>query len=184
MSARKLIEAILSQDAVTAKKLVEENLSEIVADKLEEMKKMVAVRYGIEEYVDLMEEQGLKGVCWKGYEAIGMKMKDGRKVPNCVPVKEEELEEESIDEANVQKMGRAKLIRIRIRGGKVQRRKKVSAVKGYTFRGGKLVRMSASERMRRRRGARRAKIKRRGKMSRILMKRRRSMRRRTSMGLH
>lgn len=25
--------------------------------------------------------------CWKGYEMIGMKMKDGRKVPNCVPVK-------------------------------------------------------------------------------------------------
>jgi hypothetical protein len=23
--------------------------------------------------------------CWKGYEMIGMKMKDGRKVPNCVP---------------------------------------------------------------------------------------------------
>lgn len=26
--------------------------------------------------------------CWKGYEAVGMKMKGGRKVPNCVPVKE------------------------------------------------------------------------------------------------
>lgn len=25
--------------------------------------------------------------CWKGYEMIGMKMKDGRKVPNCVPLK-------------------------------------------------------------------------------------------------
>jgi hypothetical protein len=24
--------------------------------------------------------------CWKGYEAIGMKTKGGRKVPNCVPV--------------------------------------------------------------------------------------------------
>jgi hypothetical protein len=27
----------------------------------------------------------LKDACWKGYEAIGMKMKDGKKVPNCVP---------------------------------------------------------------------------------------------------
>lgn len=27
--------------------------------------------------------------CWKGYEAIGMKEKDGKKVPNCVPVKEQ-----------------------------------------------------------------------------------------------
>jgi hypothetical protein len=26
-----------------------------------------------------------KGPCWKGYEAVGMKMKGGRKVPNCVP---------------------------------------------------------------------------------------------------
>lgn len=28
--------------------------------------------------------------CWKGYEMIGMKKKDGRKVPNCVPIKEAE----------------------------------------------------------------------------------------------
>ena len=30
----------------------------------------------------------LKKACWKGYTAVGMKMKNGRKVPNCVPVKE------------------------------------------------------------------------------------------------
>lgn len=30
----------------------------------------------------------LKNACWKGYTAVGMKMKNGRKVPNCVPVKE------------------------------------------------------------------------------------------------
>lgn len=29
--------------------------------------------------------EGLEDACWKGYEAIGMKMKDGKKVPNCVP---------------------------------------------------------------------------------------------------
>jgi hypothetical protein len=27
----------------------------------------------------------LKKACWKGYTAVGMKMKNGRKVPNCVP---------------------------------------------------------------------------------------------------
>ncbi len=32
-------------------------------------------------------KDGLKSVCWKGYEAIGMKTKNGRKVPNCVKVK-------------------------------------------------------------------------------------------------
>lgn len=30
----------------------------------------------------------LADVCWKGYEAIGMKMKDGKQVPNCVPKKD------------------------------------------------------------------------------------------------
>ena len=34
----------------------------------------------------------LKDACWKGYTAVGMKMKGGRKVPNCVP------EETQIDE--------------------------------------------------------------------------------------
>ena len=29
----------------------------------------------------------LKSACWKGYTAVGMKMKNGKKVPNCVPVK-------------------------------------------------------------------------------------------------
>ena len=35
----------------------------------------------------------LKDACWTGYTAVGMKMKDGRKVPNCVP---EEYEPEEI----------------------------------------------------------------------------------------
>ena len=28
--------------------------------------------------------------CWKGYKQVGMKDKDGRQVPNCVPVNEDE----------------------------------------------------------------------------------------------
>mgnify|MGYP003350085760 CR=1 FL=1 len=28
---------------------------------------------------------GLKNACWKGYTAVGMKEKNGRQVPNCVP---------------------------------------------------------------------------------------------------
>mgnify|MGYP003349454829 FL=1 len=34
----------------------------------------------------------LKKACWTGYTAVGMKMKGGRKVPNCVP-EEVELDE-------------------------------------------------------------------------------------------
>ena len=30
----------------------------------------------------------LKDACWTGYTAVGMKMKNGKKVPNCVPVSE------------------------------------------------------------------------------------------------
>jgi hypothetical protein len=36
-------------------------------------------------------DEDLKKACWKGYEAIGMKKKNGKTVPNCVPVKEDEL---------------------------------------------------------------------------------------------
>ena len=90
---------------------------------------------------------------------------------------------EIIAEANVQKMGRIKVVRLRVRGGKVQRRKKVSAVKGYTIRGGKLKRMSMSERMHRKRAQRRAKVKRRAKLARALIKRKRSLRKRKALGL-
>jgi hypothetical protein len=90
---------------------------------------------------------------------------------------------EIIAEANVQRMGRKKLIRARVRGGKVQRRKVVSAVKGYTIRGGKLKRMTAAERLRRRISQRKGKMKRRAKMARALIKRKRSLRKRASLGL-
>lgn len=94
-----------------------------------------------------------------------------------------EVVRQIISEANVQKMGRKKLIKARVRGGKVQRRKVVSGVKGYTIRGGKMVRMSSSERLRRRIAQRKAKVKRRAKLARALIKRKRSMRKRSSMGL-
>jgi len=29
--------------------------------------------------------------CWEGYEMIGTKMKDGKKVPNCVPISKESV---------------------------------------------------------------------------------------------
>ena len=90
---------------------------------------------------------------------------------------------EIIAEANVQRMGRKKLIKARVRGGKVQRRKVVSGVKGYTIRGGKLTRMSSAERLRRRIAQRKGKVKRRAKMARALIKRKRSLRRRASLGL-
>lgn len=32
----------------------------------------------------------LKKACWEGYTAVGMKTKNGKKVPNCVPVKKKD----------------------------------------------------------------------------------------------
>lgn len=77
---------------------------------------------------------------------------------------------------------RLKIVKLRIRNGKIQRRKKVSNVEGFTIRGGKLTRMSPSERRKRKLGAKRAKIKRKSKMARILMKRKRSIQKRKRLG--
>ena len=94
-----------------------------------------------------------------------------------------EVVREIIAEANIQKMGRKKIIRARVRGGKVQRRKVVSAVKGYTIRSGKLIRMSPAERRRRKLGQRKGKLKRKAKLARALIKRKRSLVKRKSLGL-
>lgn len=32
-----------------------------------------------------------EGPCWKGYEMVGMKIKNGKEVPNCVPINEHEI---------------------------------------------------------------------------------------------
>lgn len=32
--------------------------------------------------------------CWSGYQMVGKKKKGGKEVPNCVPVKEEQMEED------------------------------------------------------------------------------------------
>ena len=93
------------------------------------------------------------------------------------------LEMFDLEEGNIQRMGRMKLVRVRIRKGKVQRRRKVSAVKGFTMRGGRMIRMSPMERRHRKMAARRSKFKRRAKLGQALRKRKMSLRRRNSMGL-
>ena len=84
---------------------------------------------------------------------------------------------------NIQKMGRTKMIRVRIRKGKPQRRVKKSATPGYTVRDGKLVRMLPTERRHRKMAARRAKFKRRSKMNQSIRKRKISLRKRKALGL-
>lgn len=38
------------------------------------------------KFNDVIKEN-LKNACWDGYEAVGFKMKNGKKVPDCVPKK-------------------------------------------------------------------------------------------------
>lgn len=90
---------------------------------------------------------------------------------------EESANQEELDEARIN------IVKARIRGGKIQRRKKVSNVPGMVLRGGQLKRMSAAERRRRKMGARKAKVKIRAKLTRTLMKRKRSLQKRKSLGL-
>ena len=50
----------------------------------------IQINKQVRKHVNSMKEVaeptgGLKDACWSGYTAVGMKMKNGRKVPNCVP---------------------------------------------------------------------------------------------------
>ena len=48
----------------------------------------------MKKFKHLREE--LEEACWKGYKRVGGKMKNGRMVPNCVPIEEEELNEKNV----------------------------------------------------------------------------------------
>jgi len=42
--------------------------------------------------INLIPLKEMENPCWKGYEMVGTKKKDGREVPNCVPVKENHMD--------------------------------------------------------------------------------------------
>jgi len=48
----------------------------------------------------------MKNPCWKGYEMVGKKMKNGKEVPNCVPIEENKViyEDEygSVEDTNLE----------------------------------------------------------------------------------
>ena len=50
-------------------------------------RKKVKKQLNVREKMAKRKNKKMKNPCWKGYEAIGMKKKGGRKVPNCVPIK-------------------------------------------------------------------------------------------------
>jgi hypothetical protein len=167
----KIVETIINKDFTTAKNLVNEKLQSIAERKMQEVKKMIAAKNVVEQEQDFITRQA--------FPPTGSGRRE--RLKRDITEETEQLDEHGA--ANVQKMGRTKLVKVRIRGGKIQRRKKVSGVKGMTFRGGRLIRMSPAERRHRKMGARKAKIKRRGKMSIIRRKRKMSMAKRHRMGL-
>jgi hypothetical protein len=87
-----------------------------------------------------------------------------------------EFIKEDLDEANLQKVNR-------IRGGKVQRRKLISARAGYRVQAGKLIRMTSMERRNRHLAQIKAARKRKPMIARILRKRAVSLTRRKSAGI-
>jgi hypothetical protein len=87
------------------------------------------------------------------------------------------MSEEELHEARIA------IVKARIRGGKIQRRKKVSNVPGFTLRGGQLTRMSAAERRRRKLGAKKAARKSKMKKTQTLRKRKMSLMKRQRLGI-
>ena len=76
-----------------AKKVDADATEDEVEDALDKMKNVKQHEEG--DYVDTIELKEKKeegDPCWKSHEMVGMKMKDGKKVPNCVPLQKEEQE--------------------------------------------------------------------------------------------
>ena len=104
------------------------------------------------------------------------------KLEELVDIRLNEFKKELAASTFLYEATRIKIVKARIRNGKVQRRKKVSAVKGYKMSGGRLTRMSPTERRKRKMGQRRGAIKRRAKLSIAIVKRSRSLRKRRAFG--
>jgi hypothetical protein len=207
----KLVEAIDSKNFESANDLLAEKFHSIMERKMCEVKKIVAAemcgqgsgfaRTKNEKLVDqdVLEEEPVAGEessmarselasITKNAKSIMSKIKGNKELEAWTQSKitkaadymtsvSDYMDGEKLDEARI------RLVKARIRAGKVQRRKKISNVPGFTLRGGKLTRMSASERRRRKLGARVAARKTRQKQSQILRKRKLSLVKRSRLGL-
>lgn len=160
----KIIQLIRERKFTEAEEQIDNVIPLIMEKKILEMKKAVAAK--------MSEQMGLGPTLPQKRKSEVVEEKEDESSE-----KEEKEDEKELDEARIS------IVRARVRGGKIQRRKKVSNVPGMTLRGGTLKRMSAAERRRRKMGARKGKAKRRAKLSRSLMKRKRSLQKRKSLGL-
>jgi len=159
LNNKKLLDHIITGNRVRLGEEFKEQIKKICAKKVEEAKKA----YSAKKYV--VDE-----------DSFGM---SDPEYDETIDYREPALRKEE----NLEEAPRIKIIRIRIRRGKIQRRKRLSNVKGYTLRGGRLVRMSSAERRARKMGARKAVRKRKSKRSRTRMALKRSLRKRKALGL-
>lgn len=200
-----LIKHIANKDFESANKVLEENFRVILEGKLHEMKKMCAATMEQDTHakrqkrlsMDVIEEddidEGLLKAVGDGLKKLKLKsptaranasrpvMRNiaGKPMGKRLKIAPKNLEEEveQLDEAP-----RVGIVKLRIRGGKVQRRKRVSNVPGMTLRDGKLTRMSPAERRRRKLGAIKAARKTKAKKSQIMRKRKMSLMKRSRLG--
>ena len=91
----------LAEDYIStvANYLTSEMKEEVKDEYARKVDKYLRKKYNKEEVEKPTGE--LKDACWKGYTAVGMKMKNGRKVPNCVPVKEDAEQLDEMPGANM-----------------------------------------------------------------------------------
>jgi hypothetical protein len=165
-----LIENIFNKDYKAANESLEEEFTQIMRVKLHEMKKSYAAKMTEEENI---EEEDVD-------ESL---LKVGRRKSATPVARANRTLEESVDEEEqLDENRRIKIVKLRIRKGKVQRRRRVSNVPGMTMRGGKLTRMKPAERRKRKWAAKRTARKLKSKKVQILRKRRFSMLKRKRLG--
>jgi hypothetical protein len=204
----KLVEEILNKNYDVANEVLEEQFCTILERKMCEMKKIVAAEMysqtdeklksvsklyrGVNEE-EAGEESSMArselSAIVKDAKSIMSKVKGNKELEAWTQSKITKSADymnavaDYMDNEGKLDEARINIIKARIRGGVIQRRKKVSNVPGMTMRGGQLKRMSAAERRRRRLGARKAKLKTRGKQVQIQRNRKRSLMKRKRLGL-
>lgn len=196
-----LIRTISEKNYSKADELIKEAFNDIVDVKIKEKKKMMmAETYGVHVLPsveklkrglteDEIDEENLlkfgKRVLNKlksPTQRANTRLKNvsGKELRKLEVKPKQSMEENAEDTLEEQRIA---IVAARVRGGQIQRRKKVSTVPGMTVRAGQLVRMSPAERRRRKLGAKRAALKSRSKKSQALRKRKMSLLKRQRLGL-
>ena len=180
-----LVEQIINREFEEANSTLGETFKVILEKKMCEMKKMYAAKMSEQNShdermnrlkKDVIEEEDIDEGLLKVPEDKLKILSPSARANMRKPIQKLK-EEETLDEAT-----RIGIVKLRVRGGKVQRRQKVSNVPGMTLRGGQLKRMSAAERRRRKLGAKRGARKTQMKRTQMLRKRKMSLMKRQRLG--